>query len=82
MVKRLLLVTIHTDLIFSMSNHLTFVDKIYSYNAKKDKWKKLTDISHLQITHAITVAQNKLTISEEVSNPKNPDEPEINPVCR
>ncbi len=33
------------------------------------------------MTHAITVAQTKLIISEEVPNPDDPDQPNIRPVC-
>ncbi len=57
------------------------LDKIYWHNPKKDKWKKLTDIPNLQMNHAITVAQTKLIISEEISNPDDLDQPDVHPVC-
>jgi hypothetical protein len=33
------------------------------------------------MNHAITATQTKLTISEEIPNSNNPDQPDIHPVC-
>jgi hypothetical protein len=33
------------------------------------------------MSHAITVAQTKLIISEEIPNPDNPDQPDVHLVC-
>ncbi|CAF3516753.1 unnamed protein product [Adineta steineri] len=56
------------------------VDKIDSYNKTKDQWEKLTDIPNFQITHVITVAQTKLTISEEKPNLTDSHQLNLHPI--
>ncbi|CAF0947528.1 unnamed protein product [Adineta steineri] len=56
------------------------VDKIYLYNKKKDQWEKLTDIPNFQINHVITVAQTKLTISEEKPNLTDSHQLNLHPI--
>ncbi|UJR27076.1 hypothetical protein I4U23_008378 [Adineta vaga] len=56
------------------------IDKIHSYDAQKDQWNRLTDIPDLRIDHAITIAQTKLIISEEIPNLDETDQPIMIPI--
>ncbi|CAF0737288.1 unnamed protein product [Adineta ricciae] len=63
-----------------MNGKAQAIDKIHAYDAKKDQWNKLTDIPDLRMDHAITVAQTKLIISEEMPNLDEPVHPIMNPI--